>query len=421
LRAASVLGDAVDPALLAHLVEEHADTLPGGLDELCTAGFLMADQHPGHYRFRHALTRDAAYGGLLKRQRSELHRRLVDTMAVDGVVIDDDADAAHDDNGHGTHCAGIIAACPLVEVGSDNAAPRWAPLLPDVGERRDEALDSAVPTVWRFADDGSRSGQAYVLDRQSLSKGGRPVVVRDGSDVGHDITALLPAGLGDVTVPFAGLAPRVELLIYKIADADGQAKLGDMARALHDAVDEGADIISLSIQCERSADLLYGAVHRVLASRSILICSAGNRGRLDEINIGYPARNGGVITVAAHNRFGQPSAFSSVGGEIDMAAPGEDIWSTWPDGYAKRSGTSMAAPFVAGLSALVLSKHRRFATGTRILRDGTEVPGQPNVTAIRNCEEMREHLLLMAAHRGYYDPLSGYGPLSPTSCFSRQS
>jgi hypothetical protein len=81
----------------------------------------------------------------------------------------------------------------------------------------------------------------------------------------------------------------------------------------------------------------------------------------------------------------------------------------------------MAAPFVAGLSALVLSKHRRFATGTRILRDGTEVPGQPNVTAIRNCEEMREHLLLMAAHRGYYDPLSGYGPLSPTSCFSRQS
>jgi subtilisin family serine protease len=248
------------------------------------------------------------------------------------------------------------------------------------------------------------------------------VRILDGDDVGRDITTFLPAGLCDATVPFAGLAPRVELLIYKIADADGQAKLGDMARALHDAVDEGADIISLSVQCERSADLLYGAVHRVLASRSILICSAGNRGRLDEINIGYPARYGGVITVAAHNRFGQPSAFSSVGGEIDMAAPGEDIWSTWPDGYAKRSGTSMAAPFVAGLAALVLSKHRRFATGNRILRDGTPVAGQkPNMTAIRNSEEMREHLLLMAAHRGYYDPLSGYGPLSPTSYFSRQS
>lgn len=318
-----------------------------------------------------------------------LRRRILNDELADG------PDAVADDNGHGTHCAGIIAARPLKRLG-DAGRERWVPFAPDAGEVHapDEDQEQEVPpTLWRPSDPALAE---HACERKQLD------------------------------MPYAGLAPLVRLMIYKIADSKGNARLVDMAYALYDAVNEGADIVSLSVGSEKSADLLYGAVQHVFNHGRVLICSAGNRGRLSEINIGFPARYGGVITVAAHSRFGQPSGFSSVGGEIDMSAPGEDIWSAWiGGGYAKQSGTSMAAPFVAGLAALIWSKHRRFAAGTRYYRRDrphTEpLPAEPNDTPIRNAEEMREHLLLMAAHRGYYDPLSGYGPLSPANYFAKQT
>src|SRR5262249_11377488 len=155
---------------------------------------------------------------------------------------------------------------------------------------------------------------------------------------------------------------------YKITHKDGAegdrgvAWMGDMALAINDAVDFGANIISISVQADEDSDQLFYAVHRALSLRRTVVCSAGNRGSLRSVNIGFPARYGGAITVAAHNRFGQPAAFTSSGGEVDMSAPGEKIWSTWTNqSYACRSGTSMAAPWVAGIAALVLSKHRAHA------------------------------------------------------------
>jgi class 3 adenylate cyclase len=84
LRAASVLGEVVDLELLAELEGEAGDELVSWLEALSAEGFLAYDEAAACYRFRHALTREAAYGGLLRRERVLLHRRVVQKLEGEG-------------------------------------------------------------------------------------------------------------------------------------------------------------------------------------------------------------------------------------------------------------------------------------------------------------------------------------------------
>jgi len=225
---------------------------------------------------------------------------------------------------------------------------------------------------------------------------------RDQSGHGTHCAGIIGARANDTGI--VGVAPLCTLMSAKVLRADGTGNVFALIDALAWAVDAGADIVSLSLSAESSTPELYVAVHNALTRGVHIICAAGNSGALAQNNIGYPARYGSVITVGAHDRNGNPAGFSSRGGEIDVSAPGSDIWSTAPDGdYAKLSGTSMAAPFVAGLSALILSKHRH-DTSSR--------------TPIENTADLKEHLLRMAAHPGHHNNASGYGALAPLRYFS---
>jgi len=200
-------------------------------------------------------------------------------------------------------------------------------------------------------------------------------------------------------VGFVGVAPQSELLIAKVLGNDGRGASAWIADGIYWAVDNKADIISMSLGASRSSSVIYQAIQYALFHGVVVICAAGNEGSLMTNSVGYPGRYGGVITVAAHDRNGNPSGFSSRGGEVDIMAPGTDIWSTYKDGgYQSLSGTSMATPFVAGLAALIASKHKATASSN---------------TPLDNCEDMKNHLLVMATHPGYHDNQSGYGPLQP--------
>jgi subtilisin family serine protease len=225
--------------------------------------------------------------------------------------------------------------------------------------------------------------------------------IEDLNGHGTHCAGIIAARQNDIG--FIGSAPQSSLLIAKVLKNGGGGTLQAVAEAVGWAVNERADIISMSLGGREGDPVLFEAIHTALARGAIVICAAGNSGALFTNSIGYPARYGSVITVAAHDQHGQPSGFSSRGAEIDFMAPGQDIWSTYRQGgYAKLSGTSMAAPFVAGLAALVLAKHRMAGHHT---------------TPIRNCEDMRQHLLRMAAHPATTTAPAATAPscLSPTS------
>ena len=206
------------------------------------------------------------------------------------------------------------------------------------------------------------------------------------------------------SVGFVGVAPECQLLIAKVLGNNGLGSHADIASGVNWAVDSDADIISMSLGGPKSDESLFRAVHRALMENKIVVCAAGNEGSLFQNSIGYPGRYGSVISVGAHDQNGNPAGFSSRGGEIDLMAPGTGIWSAHANGgYAKLSGTSMATPFVAGICALILAKHRK--TGR-------------HRTPIKNNEDMRQHLLSMTAHPGHHDNARGYGPLLPFAEFS---
>ena len=207
------------------------------------------------------------------------------------------------------------------------------------------------------------------------------------------------------SVGFVGVAPKCDLLIGKVLGNDGRGDFAWIADGVDWAVEQQPGIISMSLGGPVSSNNLYKSIHRALTEEVFIICAAGNEGSLFQNSIGYPGRYGGVITVASHDRDGNRSGFSSRGGEIDVMAPGSNIWSTYKDGgYAELSGTSMAAPFIAGLAALIVSKHIKTAE---------------NETPLNNNENLKSHLLWMAAHPGYHDNETGYGPLQPFQYFNK--
>jgi membrane-anchored mycosin MYCP len=159
--------------------------------------------------------------------------------------------------------------------------------------------------------------------------------------------------------PFVGIAPGAKILSVKYTnEAHTSGADPNLAKAIRAAAGvKGVRVINVSSTAPDSTDLR--AAVTFAQSRDILIVAAA--GNVTDEQKGkelpaYPAGYDGVIGVAAVDESGQISDFSNVRTQIAVAAPGQDIISTWPGGgYSSDKGTSFSAPFVAGLAALVRS------------------------------------------------------------------
>ncbi len=175
---------------------------------------------------------------------------------------------------------------------------------------------------------------------------------------GTFVAGLIAAAV-DTSSGVGGVAPRVRLMDVRFLDSKGvfyTSDWGRLARAIDYAVDNGARIINLSIYTAlRPPKFVHSAIRRAVEKGVLVVTIAGNQGA-DRVS--YFGRWPEVITVGAVDKSGRPASFSNRGREVDLAGPGVRVLSLVPGGRVMAaSGTSFAAPHVAGTAALLLSLH----------------------------------------------------------------
>ncbi|NLJ60616.1 MAG: S8 family serine peptidase [Firmicutes bacterium] len=175
-----------------------------------------------------------------------------------------------------------------------------------------------------------------------------------GTHIAGIIGAIANNGAG-----IAGINWNVRIMPLKAADnsGGGYLSLSEIIEALHYAADNGADVVNMSFQiggASTGEDLFMEEAIEYAYNKGVtMIAAAGNEGQQW---LAYPARHSKVIAVSAVGPDLIRANWSNYGNNIDVAAPGDNILSTWPvSTFASASGTSMAAPQVAGVAALLIS------------------------------------------------------------------
>ena len=225
-----------------------------------------------------------------------------------------DADIAHE-NGE----TGEGADIAIIDTGIDQTHPD---LRTNLGEGQAFAGGQSYP-VWQD-DNGHGTHCAGIADALDNSQG----VVGVSTEASlHAVKALTAAGIGFTS---------------------------DVAAGIEYTADQGWDVGSLSLGGGES-DLLKDACAYAHGKGVLLVAAAGNDGPCSDC-VSYPAAYDEVIAVSATDENDDLAGFSSTGPEVELAAPGVEILSTYLGGsYTELSGTSMACPHVSGAGGQLMA------------------------------------------------------------------
>ena len=221
-----------------------------------------------------------------------------------------------------------------------------------------------APNIWvnfgevpgNGADD---DGNGYVDDVHGvdLTTASAAQDLSDGNGHGTHVAGIIAAAANQRGV--VGVAFRARIMTVKVLAADGGGTTSAVAEGIRYAAANGARIINLSLGGDQPDERVRQAIDAAAAANVLVVCSAGNSGRDIDARPSYP------VSFAAPNLIGVaatvPQAGKDLGGfsnfgriTVPLAAPGEEVLSTTADGgFGYKSGTSMAAPHVAGVAALM--------------------------------------------------------------------
>ena len=209
-----------------------------------------------------------------------------------------------------------------------------------------------------------------------------------GTAVTGIINATFNNGLG-----ISSVAPNCKVLVMRAFDAQGFGEEDDVANAVLYGMIMGVKVFNFSFGDYIFSNLLKDIVRFAYSGNAVIICSAGNDAT-DRLH--YPSAYDEVISVAASDNSGNKAGFSSFGETVDIYATGFQNLTTVRKGkgssqyggdYEKLNGTSFAAPIVAGISALLLSRNPELSNEEVrgiLVSTTTLMPGQTGWDHIRS-------------------------------------
>ena len=234
----------------------------------------------------------------------------------------------------------------------------------DSGTRLDHP--DLAPNIWTNFREVPGNGRddddnGYVDDVHGVDLTSRRAAqdLTDGHGHGTHVAGVIAAAANRRGV--VGVAFRAKLMTVRVLDGQGRGTTGGVAEGIRYAAANGARIVNMSLGGPTQDPRVRSAIEAAGAAGVLVICSAGNDSRNIDQRPSYPVSTpaDNLIGVAATSpddgrRLGDFSNFGR--NTVALAAPGEGVLSTAKDGgYEVKSGTSMAAPHVTGVAALVAS------------------------------------------------------------------
>ncbi|HMA91728.1 MAG TPA: S8 family peptidase, partial [Polyangiaceae bacterium] len=212
-----------------------------------------------------------------------------------------------------------------------------------------------VNVIWsnpnESSDGADNDGNGLVDDVHGWNFLGNNADLTDSTGHGTHVAGLIGAEKNN-SVGVAGVASGVKIMPLVVGDT---APASAVVSAIYYAATHGANIINMSFGGHETFNGARAAIDYAVA-RGVLLVASANNWSSEEYN--YPAVYQDVLAVAATDPNDRRASLSNYGSWVDIAAPGQAVFSTFPpSSYMAVSGTSQAAPIVAGVAALVKSVH----------------------------------------------------------------
>ncbi|MFI6815056.1 S8 family peptidase [Nonomuraea sp. NPDC050328] len=295
---------------------------------------------------------------------------------------------------------GLVAglAAGLAGCGSDGPDPlrgqQWALgglNLPGAWDQS-RGGDIVVAVVDTGVDLGHPDLKDHLVDGYDFVAGDEEAADQNGHGT-H--VAGIAAAVTDNGVGVAGGAPEAKIMPVRVLSTLGAGDNATIIKGVIWAADHGAQVINLSLgESGLMSRLLKGgvlnqAIQYAWNKGAVVVAAAGNDATIKQpYKVGTP-----VLVVGASDPQGRPASFTNVGAEGQVSAPGVGILSTLPtyatpetvkntSGYGKLDGTSMAAPYVSAVVALLLAQGRTPAEAVQAIRTTARNPsGDPRLGA----------------------------------------